>query len=69
MTRAESSGWEANTAVDWCGAGQTLGKQGQILEWRVLELPLHCALKEGCPSLPQDLPSLRTSCWNQPCPL
>lgn len=63
VTRAESLGWEANTAIDWCGSRQALGKQGQIPEWGVLELALHCAL-EGGSSVPQGLSSLRTSCWN-----
>lgn len=48
MTRAESSGWEANTAVDWRSGGQTLRKQEQILEWRVLELaPALCPPRWG----------------------
>lgn len=31
--------------MDWHGVRQALAKQEQILEWKVLELCLHCALK------------------------
>lgn len=65
MTRDESWG-QGLTAVDWRGGGQ-------ILEWRVLDLPLHCALKGSVlspgPACPENIlldPAQWGSLWGRP---
>lgn len=62
--------------MGWHGVGQALGKQEQILEWKVLELCLHCALKGvsfyspgiACPEnilLEPALPCVRPTPWGE----